>query len=864
MEIIADFQIHSRYAMATSKDITIENLERYARMKGIDLLGTGDFTHPVWLKELKEKFTEDGSGILKTKSGYNFILQAEVSNIYNQDGKLRKVHNLILAKNFETAEQINDLLSRKGDLKSDGRPVFGNYTCVELVEDLVGIDKDIEIIPAHALTPWFGVFGSKSGFDSIEECFKDQARHIHAIETGMSADPAMIWRVDNWSKYTLVSNSDAHCVHPNTFITLRDGYVLPISEIENENIITHVDFKDMSCENGIRVQYSKVPSPEILKEIEYAGGVIKVSGKHRFYVLNNDIIYEKFASEINKGDVLIRIAKIPHNYNGSLQMKRPSFDSFFSLSIDGLNFIKLKRKEFGLTQEDLAELIKIFPNHYWKIERGLVKINEKFLRKIAALLNFSYEEFIKTNAIDVYPKITPPDKSSVNLFELLGYFLGDGCFTIINRGKCLILTDKNQQVLEYYKNIIKSLFNCNSRLFKYKKQNSYGLIVPSYVARFFALNFPEIVLKGSKRRVTRKIYTAPLEEIAGFLRGFFDAEGSVEHHGVKATSANMLLLYQIDSLLKKFGILSSIYLNQLEKIKKKYRHNIVLYGENLRRFKENIHFNHPIKQLKLEKYVKNLQIKRKSKIKRIGDFILSEVKSVKDLKSDVGYLYDIAVPGYENYIANQVVVHNSFWPWRLGREATVFDFRETSYDNIIKAIRTGEGLKETIEVNPAYGKYHWDGHKACNVCLSPKEAVKYKNICPVCRKGLTIGVEHRIEEMANKPEGHRPHNAKPFVSLIPLSEIIAAVVGSQPFSKGVWEIYNKLMTTGSEFNILRETPIGKIKEIAGDKIAQAVKIVREGEVKMRPGFDGVYGEPVFNGEKQLPRPAKKQKSLADF
>ena len=213
MRIISDLQVHSRFSRATSKDTTLGNLEKYARIKGIDLLGTGDFTHPQWLKELKSELSEDGSGILTSKTGFKFLLQGEISNIYTQGGKGRRIHNLLFAKSLEVVEQINAALLKKGRLDYDGRPMFG-FSCVELVGMMKSIDKDIEIIPAHIWTPWFGLLGSKSGFDSVEDCFMDQAKHIHAIETGLSSDPAMNWRVSSLDKYTLVSNSDAHSFWP--------------------------------------------------------------------------------------------------------------------------------------------------------------------------------------------------------------------------------------------------------------------------------------------------------------------------------------------------------------------------------------------------------------------------------------------------------------------------------------------------------------------------------------------------------------------------------------------------------------------------------------------------------------------------
>ena len=213
MEIISDFHLHSRFSRATSKEINIENLVKYARIKGLDLLGTGDFTHPMWLKELKSELMEDGSGILKTKDGFPFILQAEIANIYTQDGKGRRIHNIILAPDLDVVEHINSELAKRGRLDYDGRPIFG-FSCIELVEMMMGISKDIEIIPAHAWTPWFSIFGSNSGFDSVEECFGEKSRYIHAIETGLSSDPAMNWRLSGLDKYALVSNSDSHSFWP--------------------------------------------------------------------------------------------------------------------------------------------------------------------------------------------------------------------------------------------------------------------------------------------------------------------------------------------------------------------------------------------------------------------------------------------------------------------------------------------------------------------------------------------------------------------------------------------------------------------------------------------------------------------------
>ncbi len=210
MRVIADLQIHSKYSRATSPSMTIGEISKWSRTKGLGLVGTGDMTHPIWLKTLKE--TLDGSGIYDY-DGMKFMLTGEISLIYSHNGKQRRVHLLLHAPSFDVVDQINEWLDRKGRRDYDGRPVFG-FSCQEFAESMMQISKDIEVIPAHAWTPWFSLFGSISGYDSLEECFGDQTRYIHALETGMSSDPSMNWRLSQLDGITLVSNSDSHSPYP--------------------------------------------------------------------------------------------------------------------------------------------------------------------------------------------------------------------------------------------------------------------------------------------------------------------------------------------------------------------------------------------------------------------------------------------------------------------------------------------------------------------------------------------------------------------------------------------------------------------------------------------------------------------------
>lgn len=209
MEFVADLHIHSKYSRATSPTMDIPNLVKWAKLKGVSLLGTGDFTHHLWVQELKKYLTPAGKTGLYTHDGIHFILSAEISSIYSQNNKVHRVHNVFLAPSLEIVEEINKMLSRHGNIASDGRPILG-MSCINLAEEMFKISNDIMLISAHCWTPWFSVFGSNSGFNSLEEAYGKYTEKITALETGLSSDPPMNWRLSCLDKYSLVSNSDSH------------------------------------------------------------------------------------------------------------------------------------------------------------------------------------------------------------------------------------------------------------------------------------------------------------------------------------------------------------------------------------------------------------------------------------------------------------------------------------------------------------------------------------------------------------------------------------------------------------------------------------------------------------------------------
>ncbi len=216
--LYADLHIHSKYSRATSLRMEPKTIASCAKVKGLNIVGTGDFTHPSWLQTLEESLVEDEAHprlyrLVRGERDVWFLLQVEVSTVYTFGKRVRKVHHVILSPSFDVVHQINDVLQRYGSLEADGRPTL-TLSSPELVEAVKSVSHDVEIFPAHAWTPWFGVFGSKSGFDSLRECYQDMEREIHALETGLSSDPPMNWRLSSLDRLTLISTSDSHSPYP--------------------------------------------------------------------------------------------------------------------------------------------------------------------------------------------------------------------------------------------------------------------------------------------------------------------------------------------------------------------------------------------------------------------------------------------------------------------------------------------------------------------------------------------------------------------------------------------------------------------------------------------------------------------------
>ncbi|MFZ5390796.1 MAG: endonuclease Q family protein [Patescibacteria group bacterium] len=247
MKVYADLHIHSKYSRACSKELTPENIDLWCRIKGLGLVATADFTHPKWFSELSEKLEPAEEGLYKLKDSYQkseplfkekqvqpvrFMVGTELSCIYKHKDKVRRVHHCVFVPSLEVAGRISQaLVDRACNIKSDGRPILGLHS-KELLKILLSIDERNVLVPAHIWTPWFAVFGSKSGYDSLEECFEELTDKIFVVETGLSSDPKMNWRISNLDKVTLISNSDAHSLQNLG----REANVFSGSELSYSNI----------------------------------------------------------------------------------------------------------------------------------------------------------------------------------------------------------------------------------------------------------------------------------------------------------------------------------------------------------------------------------------------------------------------------------------------------------------------------------------------------------------------------------------------------------------------------------------------------------------------------------------------------
>ncbi len=814
MRIFADLQLHSHYSRATSKDMNLENLEKFGKIKGLNLIGTGDLSHPLWFAELKSKLKEiEGTNLFhyRDKDVY-FMLTGEVSLVYEQDKMTRKVHHMIFAPSFEIANQINEALGKRTNLSVDGRPIINNYSSPNFAEEMMQISKDIVIIPAHCLLP----------------------------------------------NEKIICNPE----------------IKPISNVKiGNNVLTHT-----GTYKKVQEVYTRQYTGKVYKIIPYyfAQGT-KVTEEHPFLAIKT----------VKKCTYVGGLCKPNSISSGKHKCKEKHFEKYKPLWVPAenleVNDVLLYPRPNETIDLDKIEISDIIGDKDYKIREDLI------VPKFGAQY-----KYIK-NTI----RITP------DFCRLIGYYLAEGYLN--KRNNCLQFSFNvgEEDYIRDVRNLIKEYFNVSLK--KIRKRNGYELYFYSKpMVKFFEKLFyqPEKENKAPFKRLPDWVLYLPKYKQIEIFRGWWRGDTGVSTSEILASQMKLICLRLgiVPSIHVTLKEKYNSYKSEIGgRLIVSYHdtftfHNLSFYEDpfnllqepEFKKFKTKLSRRHgwidenyifiPIRKIETFEYsglVYNLEVEEDNSYVTTSATVhncmtpwfgifgsKSGFNSVEECFQDKSkYIFAVEtglsadpkmlwrVSAFEKYAFVSNSDAHSPWPSRIGREANVFELENISYKEVFDAIKKKdkERFLFTIEVNPAYGKYHLDGHRNCKVCLEPKESMKYKDYCPVCRKKLTVGVLHRIEELADREEGFVPDNAIPFKNLIPLSELAAATYNVEVYSKKVWEESTKLTNAfGSEFKVLLEVPKEKLRSIAHEKLAEVIIENREGKLKIQPGYDGVYGKVVLD------------------
>ncbi len=804
--LFADLHIHSRFSRACSINITFDNLVKWAKIKGLNLLGTGDFTHPLWLKEIKEKLIEKNG--FYYYQDFPFIITGEISLMYSQD-RGRRIHLVILVPNLETADKINSYLDTKGRRDYDGRPIF-NISGEEFVREMMKISEDIEIIPAHCLLP-----------DSLIHTYND-VKKIKDILVG-------------------------------------------------EEVLTH---------KGVFKKVKKILvhnySGKLTKIIPwYFREGLTTTPEHPFYAIKS---YKKCKS--NKG-----LCKPLCSQNDICKRKF---------------YLKYTPKWIQAKDIEVGDFL-VYPR--LRLEKDINEINpSNFLTNFKSI---DENQIIPENARNHTGKIKKIIKIDERFCRLLGYFLSEG-YLIKDFAIGFSFHNKEKEYIQEVISIIKEYFGFEITNIDSRRKNQHDLVFSSKLLNSFFRNFYfENKKRANSKFIPKEFTLLPVKKLAEIFRGWW--------RGDTGYTISRQLANQMKTICLKLGIIPSISFDSIQKYEKRGkhfignrkiepRHDLIIFS-NLSFFEEDFGM---LDEECFNKFVNKLNRKHGWMDK---DNIYLPVKEIKE-ETYLGEVYNLEVEEDNSYVSEFACVHNcwtpwfgvfgsmsgfdslrecfkeqivnihaietgmssdpemnwrikeledkaiisfsdahSFWPFRLGREATIFK-KTDSYSGIIEQIRN-KTFTATIETDPAYGKYHWDGHRNCNFSCSPDESNKLNRICPVCKRPLTIGVDNRIEQLAYYSQGFRAKNAKLFYRLLPLQEVLALALGGKIESKKVWGAYNLLIENfGNEFNILLNVSKEEfLRKKTDDKIIELILRNRHEKIKVKPGFDGEYGKALM-GEKQ--------------
>jgi len=795
--IFADLHIHSKYSRATSINLSFENLVKWAKIKGLNLLGTGDFTHPVWFEEIKQ--LEDRENGFYYYAGFPFIITGEISLIYTQE-RGRRIHLVILVPNIEIAEKINAYLDTKGRRDYDGRPIF-KIPGDEFVREMMKISKDIEIIPAHCLLG-NEIIHTIQGIKKIKDVKKGDLVYTHK---------------NQWKKVKEVLKRD----YKGEMIKIIPWYFKEgLATTPEHPFYAIKSYKNCSWTKGLcKIGCSEEINCKKKHFLNYKKEWIKAENLEK----NDFLVYPRFKEEKNLEEIKLT------------------------------EFIK----EFQIIDEEFI-IPKNSRNNKCKI-RNVVKIDTDFCR-------------------------------------LVGYYLSEG-YCIRNEAIAFSFNSKEKEYIEDVISLIKKIFGVNSFKIDSRKNNQADIIFYSHILNdFFRIFYLDNMNKSWTKSIPFWIVQLSKEKIAEILRGWWRGDAGV--------TVSRKLANDIKLICLKLGIIPSISIETSEKFNQR-RHfienreiiskndliifsNLSFFGEDYKMltekcFKKSInkikrkhgwidenYIYIPIRKIEIEKYqeeVYNLEVEddnsyvaefacvhncmtpwfglfgSMSGFDSLKECFKEQFKNVHAVES--GMSADPKMLWKIKELETKSIVSfsdsHSFWPFRLGREATIFK-KTGSYHELIRQIRENDFIA-TIETDPSYGKYHYDGHRLCNFSCSPKKSKELNGICPICKKQLTIGVDNRVVQLTDTVENYKPKNMKPFYTLLPLHEVIALSINSKIENKKTWEIYNGLIGKfENEFNILLNLSKEEmISKKVSEKLIDLILRNREGKIKIEAGYDGVYG-----------------------
>jgi len=809
--LIGDLHIHSKYSRACSKDLNIENLVKWARIKGVDLLGTGDFTHPKWLEEIKSKLKEE-NGIYwyeDSRSRFPFILSSEISLIYTKNGKGRRVHLVYLAPSVGVVEKINAWLDSKGRRDYDGRPIFG-ISCRDFAAKMEEIDERIEVIPAHCLLP---------------DSFIHLDREIKKIKD--------------------IKEGDLVFTHNNQFKRVKE-------------VLTR-DYKGKIYR--IRPWY-------------FSDG-LKTTPEHPFYVIKS---YKNCKS--TKG-----LCKPLCSVNKTCKKKY-----YLNYKLEWIIAEKIEKGDF-----------LVYPRFNGEEDFDSLDIT-KFVKNYKL---FNRDFVLPKNSRNNRNYVNRTIKVNSDFCKLLGYFLSEGYVS----GKGAIGFSFHKKEKEYIEEVIKiiyDIFGVSEYKIDSRRENQADIIFFSGILNEFFSNFYcENVKRAWSKSLPNEFLYLKKDKIAEILRCWW--------RGDLGYSVSRQLINQMKLICIKLGIIPSILIHKSEDYNRRGKHFVdgreIISERDLYQISNLSFFEEDYCMLNEKCFKRNINKINRKHGWIDKNYIYLPVRKI-EIEDYSGEVYNLEVEGDNSYVSEFACVHNcwtphfgvfgsgsgfdslkeafedkthlihaietgisadpemcwkikdlddksiisfsdlhSFWPWRLGREATIFLKKDKlTYDEIIRQIREKDFFG-TIEADPCYGKYHLDGHRNCNFSCSGEETKRLNGICPVCGKSLTIGVEYRVFELEKK--GVAEHkNKKFYYKLLPLHEILSLGIGIGVNSKGCWKIYNELIEKfHDEYNILLFVSKEELAKVLNNELLlELIMLNRDGKIQVKPGYDGVYGKAIIDGK----------------